>query len=98
MLLFLMGDEPVAQVRFRLEEGTAVLSYSIDKKNRGLGLSAPIIRKAIHELRKILPSVSTIIAEVKPENVASAKAFEKNHFEKITSSDAKIVFKLTLLN
>ncbi len=96
MFLFIQNNEPIAQVRFRIEKSTALLNYSIDKKYRGRRLSAPIIDRALKELELIKPSLTEVIAEVKPENIASARAFEKNNFEKTSETKEKIVFQFHL--
>ncbi|MFM9983978.1 MAG: UDP-2,4-diacetamido-2,4,6-trideoxy-beta-L-altropyranose hydrolase [Flavobacteriales bacterium] len=98
MFLFLMQNKPIGQVRFILEDDVALVNFSIDKLHRGLGLSSPIIHQAIEYLRSMCPQIQTIRAEVKPENIASVKAFEKNNFKLTDSEIGKLVFRLHFEN
>lgn len=73
---------PLGQVRFDLNGCEADLNISLAKEKRGFGLAVPVIEAAMSELfanRKY----ELVHAFVKPENAASARAFEQAGFRRI---------------
>jgi UDP-2,4-diacetamido-2,4,6-trideoxy-beta-L-altropyranose hydrolase len=75
--LFIASDDrqtPVGQVRFDQEGREAVISVSIDRKFRGHGVGTAVISLACRQLFKETGARS-IHAFIKPENVASTRAF-----------------------
>ena len=69
------------QVRFDIEGSSATINYSLDAAFRGRGLATAIVDTAIRTFREEFGDVETIIAFVKPDNVASCRVFEKLDFE-----------------
>lgn len=71
-----MDSIPVGQVRFDYDTVNKywLLDYSIDKKQRGLGLGSLLINYSIKKVK------GDIRAFVKTENISSWKVFEKNNF------------------
>ncbi|CAM4084873.1 GNAT family N-acetyltransferase [Flavobacterium sinopsychrotolerans] len=71
-----MDSIPVGQVRFDYDTVNKywLLDYSIDKKQRGLGLGSLLINYSIKKVK------GDIRAFVKTENISSCKVFEKNNF------------------
>jgi len=69
---------PAAQVRFDYSNSNYVISYSIARQFRGLGLGKTIVNKAI----SFLPDkqTSTIIAKVRESNIPSGKIFKNIGF------------------
>ena len=71
------------QVRF--ERGSRpekiVISMSLHKRIRGLGLSSFIINKSIKKLLEIHKNVKFVEAHIKVENTPSIKSFEKAGFD-----------------
>ena len=81
-ILIAENDEgtPVGQIRFDLRaDGEAEIAISIAKSWRGRGLAAVLIRQAQSGLSG--GRCPRLHAYVKPENVASVKAFEKGGFK-----------------
>ena len=72
---------PAAQVRFDIEGSSATINYSLDAAFRGRGLATAIVGEAITAFRAEFGDVETIIAFVKPDNIASCRVFEKLDFE-----------------
>jgi RimJ/RimL family protein N-acetyltransferase len=74
----------VGQVRFELvDEGqTALISIIVDQTRRGRGLGTLLIAAGCQELFKN-HTASRIIAQVKPSNAASEKAFRAAGFQAI---------------
>lgn len=70
-------EEPLGQIRLSIEEGKAQIDYSVEASKRGQGLGAKMILMAEEKLRESRRDVTHCIAQVKYENPASAKVFEK---------------------
>ena len=70
------GDRLAAQVRFDIEDGTALISISINETHRGRGLSSRILRETSSRFFKE-SDVQSIIAEIRTDNEGSVRAFEK---------------------
>ena len=70
-------EEPLGQIRLAIEEGNALISYSVDASRRGQGLGAKMVLMAEEKLRESRRDVTHCIAQVKYENPASARVFEK---------------------
>jgi UDP-2,4-diacetamido-2,4,6-trideoxy-beta-L-altropyranose hydrolase len=92
MLLFFQNDEPIGQVRFTIEEDKATINFSIAKDHRGRGLASELISRASKELTERRPEIRQILAEVKPSNMASSRAFEKCGFSEISKNLEKIIY------
>jgi len=84
-LFYIVTDSKnfLGQVRFNIDRsaGEALISISIHKKIRGLGLSALIISMAVKELFKTCRDVGRVNAVVREKNVASIKSFKKACFQ-----------------
>jgi UDP-2,4-diacetamido-2,4,6-trideoxy-beta-L-altropyranose hydrolase len=81
-LLFIAeNDAGIAfgQIRFDLKGGEAELNLSLAKEKRGLGLAVPLIEAGVRELLAGT-DCERVHAFVKPQNAASARAFEKAGF------------------
>ena len=80
-----LGDKGVlhkiGMVRFDLdiEKQHLVCSINLNPIWRGKGLATPLLKVAIEN--RTLATDLPIYAEVKPENIASIKCFEKNKFK-----------------
>jgi UDP-2,4-diacetamido-2,4,6-trideoxy-beta-L-altropyranose hydrolase len=70
---------PLGQVRFELQEREAVISVSLAKQYHGLGYGPTIIREAVRQVLADRP-VERINAYIRPENIASCRAFAKVGF------------------
>ena len=73
---------PIGQIRFDLNGGEAELNLSLAKEKRGIGLSAPLIKAGVRELFAST-ECGRVHAFVKPQNTASARAFEKAGFDRV---------------
>jgi len=67
---------PIAQVRF---DENGEISVLLAKEFRGKQLAARVIRVGIDYIQRELP-LEKIVAHIKPENIASVKAFERAGF------------------
>lgn len=69
--------QDIGQIRLSIEEGEALIDYSIDPKKRGQGFGTRMILMAEEKLRELRTDVIYCKGQVKLENTASARAFEK---------------------
>jgi UDP-2,4-diacetamido-2,4,6-trideoxy-beta-L-altropyranose hydrolase len=80
---------PIGQIRFDAwDEANSEIGVSVAKAWRGRGLAAAMIREAA-ELVSKPTSIGRLHAYVKPENMASAAAFEKSGFKRIGSEQVR---------
>ena len=85
-ILQTVDDIPVGQVRFDKEDQAWAISYSVAPVLRGRGLGAKVLEMALSSLASEGHNGS-IVARVKPANLASRRIFEKLGFA-LTSEDA----------
>lgn len=80
VLIYIVMDfmRPVGQVRLNIEDGAGRISYSVDEECRGDHLG----QKMLSLLEKEASGkVARLVAEVKPDNLASRRNFEKLGYE-----------------
>jgi UDP-2,4-diacetamido-2,4,6-trideoxy-beta-L-altropyranose hydrolase len=66
------------------ENGTGVISYSIAREARGQGVGSEIIRLIEEKAKKTRPRLARLAGDVKPDNLASQRIFEKNGYRQET--------------
>lgn len=77
------GDQPVGQIRLNVEDNAAVIDYSICAKKRGNGYGIELIRLVARQLEiDKITYVTKLIGQVKYENLASSRVFERCGFVK----------------
>lgn len=69
--------QDIGQIRLSVEDGEALIDYSIDPEKRGQGFGTRMILMAEERLRESRADVIYCKGQVKLENIASARAFEK---------------------
>ncbi|MBQ6786542.1 MAG: GNAT family N-acetyltransferase [Lachnospiraceae bacterium] len=69
--------QDIGQIRLSIEDGEALIDYSIDSEKRGQGFGTRMILMAEEKLREVRADVTYCKGQVKKMNIASAKAFEK---------------------
>ncbi len=69
--------QDIGQIRLSIEDGEALIDYSIAPEKRGQGFGTRMILMAEEKLRELRTDVIYCKGQVKIENIASAKAFEK---------------------
>jgi len=75
-------NNPFGQIRFDIKKNKAVISLSIAKKFRGIGISSEMIKQACMKFFRE-SKIQTIQALVKEENMISINAFKKAGFVEI---------------
>lgn len=74
-------EQSVGQIRLTLKGETAEVGYSICEERRGEGFGRLILRLAAQRVKGEFPDIKRITAKVKPDNLASLKAFERNGYK-----------------
>jgi RimJ/RimL family protein N-acetyltransferase len=77
-----IDSTPVGQVRIDIDGLSAMISYSIDKEWRGMGLGNAFLQELPGLLEKHDIKVDRLIGKVKVGNLQSQKAFERAGFQK----------------
>lgn len=79
-------QQELGQIRLAIEQEDedeiALISYSIDEAKRGMGYGSKMILMAEEMLREERPDVMYCKGQVKYENIASAKVFEKCGYDR----------------
>ncbi len=70
------GKNEAGVLRFDLDLRSAVASVYLNPDFRGKGLAADILRNGSDWLFENYTTVSSLYAEIKPDNIASLRAFE----------------------
>jgi UDP-2,4-diacetamido-2,4,6-trideoxy-beta-L-altropyranose hydrolase len=91
-----MDGEPIAQVRFQVNGGEAVLGYLADEKIRNKGLGTAILSKGIEKFVSDYRRPIHIVGYVKNSNYPSQHSFEKLAFVKTKSTKYPDSFKYTM--
>ncbi len=82
----------LGQLRFDLRKaGEALISISLVSASRGFSLAHKIISKGIGIMQRLHPE-RTIIAQIKSENIASIKSFEKAGFVRYSQKDDVLTY------
>lgn len=88
-------EEPVGQIRIEKQGAFTFLSYSVCPSKRGLGYGRKLLLLVEEEVRRNPKFPTTLVGEVKHENVASCHCFESLGYEKHETEF--ITYKKTLL-
>lgn len=80
MFIFFTKKNFIGQIRIDKEKKRNLISYSIDKKFRGMGYGKEMIKRTLNFLKPQL-KFKEIFAKVDKKNVASVKIFEALTFE-----------------
>ena len=78
--ILMSDDEAVGQIRVNIEDDSARISYSIAPDYRQMGYGKLIISLLPDVIITDFPDIKKLIAEVKPNNIGSRKAFIDNQF------------------
>ena len=84
---------PVAQIRFQVNEGDAVISYLVDPNVRSEGMGTTVLSNGLEAFTGEFRKPVRIIGFVKGDNIASQRSFEHLAFDKQPSSEHPGSFK-----
>lgn len=77
------GERPVGQIRINVEGCEALIDYSVASGERGKGYGSEMLLLVQEQLAKDqIRDVAKLVGQVKYENHASSRAFEKSGFAK----------------
>lgn len=79
--IYYVDDAAVGQVRVTAEGDKAEIGYSVCASGRGKGYAKKMLELLRRQLKQDMPEVKTLIAKVKPENIASQKVFLRLGYE-----------------
>lgn len=84
-LQYILMDDciPVGQARITICDNIAEVGYSVCADRRNSGYGSKLLGMIVDEVHKELPKVTSIVGKVKPENIASQKAFAKAGYEEM---------------
>lgn len=87
IFILFSGSIPLGQVRIKIENGTAVISYSIDKKYRGKHLAFRMLALLENEVINSKPNISKLVGYVKLDNNISQKVFQNLNYNEVLHRD-----------
>lgn len=85
------NNEPIGQVRYDIEDGTAHIDISVDNKYRGKALGKEILSSTLMEFHRQQPQIR-ILAEVLSCNLPSQKMFEACKFKQVEEDNIRKVY------
>jgi len=80
LLIALFKAKPIGVLRFDLSCDASEVSIFLNPDEVGKGLGAEMLQAGVSWLRDNFKQVISVVAKVRPENVASCKTFEKSGF------------------
>jgi UDP-2,4-diacetamido-2,4,6-trideoxy-beta-L-altropyranose hydrolase len=91
---------PCGQIRFELEEGKAIIHFSISREFRGKGIGKLLLKEGIKTFYSQNNKIDLLVAYVKKSNFPSMRIFQKQGFSEEAdtehSGSIKFVKKRTL--
>jgi RimJ/RimL family protein N-acetyltransferase len=94
IFIFLSGSIPLGQVRIEIENGTAVISYSVDRKYRGKHLASKMLTLLENEVINSKLNISKLVGYVKFDNNISKKVFQDLNYNEVLRKDFYEYYKL----
>ncbi|MCM1182558.1 MAG: GNAT family N-acetyltransferase [Roseburia sp.] len=80
------AGEPIGQIRLEVADGTALIGYSVASGQRGKGLGTALLALAGEKAGEV-GDVKRLVGQVKRENIASQRAFEKCGYRRTEEAD-----------
>lgn len=97
IFILMCDDIPVGQCRLDIEDGDALISYFIDHEYRNKGYGKKLLNLIYDKVKTQIPTIKTLTAEVKEENVPSQRVFlSLGYSEKIDTSRELREYKLPI--
>ena len=79
--IYMSGNEAIGQIRLTINEDEAEIDYSICLEKRGMGYGKQMLSLLRMQVKQDFPNIRRLIGKVKPENLASQKAFVSMGYE-----------------
>jgi UDP-2,4-diacetamido-2,4,6-trideoxy-beta-L-altropyranose hydrolase len=90
LLIAEKNNEKIGMIRYDLEDIFTYVSINIEKKFRGLGYGAAILKKS----ENIFKKNAILIAKVKKINIKSINIFKKNGYQVANNKNPIILIKI----
>ncbi|MEG0308465.1 MAG: GNAT family N-acetyltransferase [Clostridium sp.] len=88
-------DKPIGQVNFVIEGGEALITFSVDKQNRGSGWGRKLAAHATEFIFNEVDKCNKAVAYINSENKASIKTFHGLGYSyEIDGEDYKKMYKV----
>lgn len=93
--IYMYEDEAIGQARISIYGDMAEIGYSICAEKRCKGHGSILLKLIRRQIRSDFPEIKKLIGKVKPDNIASQKAFldagyiEKYYMFELSIEDAK---------
>jgi UDP-2,4-diacetamido-2,4,6-trideoxy-beta-L-altropyranose hydrolase len=91
-----IDQNPVAQIRFQVEDQQALVGYLTDQTIRNRGLGTYVLSKGIEKFIADHSKSIEIVGYVKSSNIASQRSFEKLSFKREMSEEKPASLKYTM--
>lgn len=89
--IYVYDNEPIGQVRITISGDKAEVGYSICAEKRGMGHGKNLLQLLYSRVRADIPNIKKLVAKVKPENIASQRAFlEVGYIKKYEAYEIKL--------
>ncbi|GAA0434763.1 GNAT family N-acetyltransferase [Lentibacillus halophilus] len=98
-IIYVISDDNnnfLGQIRYKLDNDTAIVSISLSKDLKGRGLSIEFLEESIKRLKGERKEVQYILAVVSDINTASKKLFENANFSLQKQNDKMLEYILPL--
>ena len=79
--ILMFADQPIGQIRLTINNGEALISYSICKMERRRGFGKAALALVKEKIQEDCPGVIKLIGRVKADNISSCHVFTRNGFE-----------------
>lgn len=73
--VYVYDDEPIGEVRIHIHGDEAEIGYSVCAEKRGMGHGKNLLQLLYNQVQVDFPEVKKLVAKVKPDNIASQRAF-----------------------
>lgn len=81
--IYMVGDKAIGQIRVDIREMEGEVDYSISLDNRCMGYGTDMLKKLAMLIKADFPNLKKLIAKVKPDNIASQRAFLNTGYSRL---------------
>lgn len=96
LLIAQQSDSKIGMTRFDIAKNQATVSINLAPAWRGKNMAVALLSKSLVYFAERHPTVTTVLAQIKKENVKSVKAFEKAGFNFTNCENGVMLYTLWL--